>query len=262
MRRRARFRRACLAAAVLTVAGGRTRVSQASEGMPDPRSTAIPLRTTRSVSFANDRHLAWVSPAVCDAEGNLFLIPVPRPEPRDLVRPVPPRHTKKPSDILDHDDPRPMRARERRAQAHRQASVWSPNVLREVPLGRARVPFRRLTDRGEEACDAGWVPEDGDEPHAPLADGAGERVHAERARRAAPPRCGTGSCASCFRPVRVRALRPMASRSQPHPVPRLLSALEHELRLRASVAQHAAEPIGDVGRVLELQERLQLSKDQ
>jgi len=48
-----------------------------------------------------------------------------------------------------------------------------------APAGRARGQLGRLTDRGEVACDAGWVAEDGDEPHAPLADGAGERVQAE-----------------------------------------------------------------------------------
>jgi hypothetical protein len=44
----------------------------------DIASAATPLRTIRSVPFAEGRTLAWVNPAQCDAEGNVFLIPVPK----------------------------------------------------------------------------------------------------------------------------------------------------------------------------------------
>jgi hypothetical protein len=54
-----------------------------------------------SVSFAKDQSLSWLNPALCDGDGNVFLVAVPRADPRDLKRaPAPPRYTKKPSSIL------------------------------------------------------------------------------------------------------------------------------------------------------------------
>jgi hypothetical protein len=44
----------------------------------DIAAAATPLRTTRSVPFGHGPSLAWVNPAQCDAEGNVFLIPVPK----------------------------------------------------------------------------------------------------------------------------------------------------------------------------------------
>ncbi len=48
-------------------------------------------------------------------------------------------------------------------------------------VGRAGRQFRGLADPSEIPGDAGWVLDDRDEPHAPLADGAAEGVHAKRA---------------------------------------------------------------------------------
>lgn len=67
----------------------------------DALSAATPLRTSRTAPFAQDQWLSWKPPVICDGDGNVFLVPVPRADPRDLkLAPAPLRYTKKPSDIL------------------------------------------------------------------------------------------------------------------------------------------------------------------
>jgi hypothetical protein len=62
---------------------------------------ATALRTSKSVAFGGEQTLAWRPPVVCDGDGNVFLVPVPTVDPRDLNGPpAQARYTKKPCDIL------------------------------------------------------------------------------------------------------------------------------------------------------------------
>jgi hypothetical protein len=72
-----------------------------TSGLPDAQTVATALRTSKSVAFAEDQSLAWKHPVLCDGSGNVFLVPVPRADPRDVkAAPAPPRYTRPPSDIL------------------------------------------------------------------------------------------------------------------------------------------------------------------
>jgi hypothetical protein len=62
---------------------------------------ATPLRTTSTVAFSESSWFAWMNPARCDTDGNVFVVAVPEADPRDVKNaPAPPQYTKKPSDIL------------------------------------------------------------------------------------------------------------------------------------------------------------------
>ena len=62
---------------------------------------ATPLHTTSTVSFSQHDWFAWLNPARCDTDGNVFVVPVPEADPRDVKnKSAPPLYPRKLSDIL------------------------------------------------------------------------------------------------------------------------------------------------------------------
>jgi hypothetical protein len=69
-------------------------------GPSSPRVAAIPLRESGTVTFSGSDWFSWVNPARCDANGDVFVVPIPEADPRDVKnKSVPPRYSKKPRDI-------------------------------------------------------------------------------------------------------------------------------------------------------------------
>jgi len=81
--------------------GAASQVSLEASDQSDALSAAAPLKMSRTSPFSEDPHLAWRPPVVCNGDGDVFVVPVPSADPRDLKNPpAQARYTKKPSDIL------------------------------------------------------------------------------------------------------------------------------------------------------------------
>jgi hypothetical protein len=103
------------------------------------------------VSFSKEGHLAWIPPVVCDGDGNVFLIPVPSADKRDLKRsPGRARFTKKPNDILkvSPDGRSTLVIEPASAPVLRNADTVSMGTLALGPNGSVLAVVRAIT--GEE----------------------------------------------------------------------------------------------------------------